>query len=399
MKNRNLVLSVAIIIIAAILRLYFVFIYPQVQIAGDALVYDELGWNLAQGKGFVSKLGFPEIVCTPGYPFFLSIVYKAFGHSYASVKFFQILLSLISMIIIYLLAKSIFSQKIAIIALSISAFYPPFLSYNALILTESLFTFFLVFYIYLLSIVMQKNSWKITFLTGAVGGCAIFIKEEFILLILGILLLAFLYFKEKFKHVLIIVLISLGVLAPWLVRNYNIFNKSILISALSGKTFWISTYKEEWLEWKNDNEYLNSLTRGLSVVQQNEVLLKEGLRNIKEAPFLYAKFCLKRFLRLWVGSHSNTFYGLTGSFQHYFDLKDYIRLGIKSFLLILNTSLVILGFIGFWVSVRLRPQKLPILIIGLPVFITTVVHFFLFSTTRYQVPVMPFMIIFAASII
>ncbi|MBU3934146.1 MAG: hypothetical protein KKH11_05725, partial [Candidatus Omnitrophica bacterium] len=38
------------------------------------------------------------------------------------------------------------------------------------------------------------------------------------------------------------------------------------------------------------------------------------LKNIKEAPFLYTKFCLKRFVRFWIGSHSNTFYGLTGDF-------------------------------------------------------------------------------------
>ena len=149
-------------------------------------------------------------------------------------------------------------------------------------------------------------------------------------------------------------MVSVSVLMPWVVRNYNIFNKSILISASSGKTLWISTYKEEWLEWKSDNEYLNGLTKGLNTVEQNRVLLKEGLKNIKEAPVLYIKFCLKRFVRFWIGSHSNTFYGLTGSFKYYFDLKDFIKLGIKCILLVLNTLLVILIFFPYPPKIRFK---------------------------------------------
>lgn len=390
-----------ILFLALILRLFFVFVFPQIPVANDASAYDILGWNFSQGKGFVAGDNAVEAIVGPGYPFFLSIIYKIFGHSYNSVKFFQVLINMVTIFLMYSIAGIVFNKKVALISFFIGAVYLPFLTYNALLLTESLFTFFIVFFIYLTLLNIKKESSWIAFLAGLIAGCAVLTREEFILFLPAIFLFGFLYSRKNKKNAIILILISLVVILPWTFRNYKVFHKFLLVSSQAGRTFWVSTYKDEWLEWsewkREEVDKVRNFDKKINTAEQNYLLIKQSFKNIKERPFLYTEFCFKRFFRFWVGGHSNTVRGLTNSFGYYIRSKEYLKVVAKTFFLLGNLFLVFLGFIGFFLSRKKIPDKhKEVVLLFIPVFIITVIHFFLFATTRYQVPIMPFMLIFAA---
>jgi 4-amino-4-deoxy-L-arabinose transferase-like glycosyltransferase len=386
-----------ILSLAFLLRCYFIFIYPQFPIVSDAGQYDSLGWNLARGNGFVDTIGKAELSKPPGYPFFLAAIYRVFGHSYNHVRFFQLLFSIFTLLLAFLIAKYIFGEGTALLSLLIASFYPPFLSYNGILYAETLFTFFILLFIYLFIHEIKQKKWQIPVILGVISGYAVLLREEFIFILFGYLFLAIAHSRENLKKIILIILIAMLVIVPWTIRNYKVTGRFALVSSQSGIVLWLSSYKGEWLEWHGEDPYYIGLIRGLNESQTNQLLFKEGVKNMIESPLQYIKFSFKRLGRFWIAGHSNTFYGLKGSFKNYFAVKAYGKVLIKVSFLIFNTSLVALGAYGILQALRkLRHKTTELLFMALPVFVIMMVHFFLFSADRYQVPIMPLIIIFAA---
>src|SRR5574341_463665 len=61
--------------------------YFQIEPIVDARAYDNLAWDIAQGKGYeaVSSIARPG----PAYEYFLALIYYIFGHHYEAVWIFQ----------------------------------------------------------------------------------------------------------------------------------------------------------------------------------------------------------------------------------------------------------------------------------------------------------------------
>jgi len=386
-----------LLIFALILRLYFAFIYPPFPVGADAQDYDALGWNLAAGNGFVFEKGKPELARAPGYPFFLAAIYKIFGHSYNHVRAFQVLFSIFTLLLIFLLAKDNFGEETAFYSLLIASFYPPFLSYNGLLFVEGLFAFFIVLSTYLfLYGIRKKRRWIYTLL-GVVSGYAVLLRVEFILVLLIFLALAVIYSRGDLKKIIYVILIVSLVIAPWIIRNYKVSGRFVLVLSQLGSTLWVSSYKGEWLVWHNEDPYYSGLIKGLSEVEKDNLLWKEGIKNIEENPFRYFRVCFKFLWRFWIGGHSNTFYGLHDSLKNYFLAGSYGKAIIKTFFLIFNTTLIILGGYGMLSAIKkLRDKKRELSFLISPIFVIMIIHFFLFGVVRYQVPIMPLIIIFAA---
>ena len=112
----------------------------------DASVYDRIGWNLAQGNGF-SQQGIapftPTMYREPAYPYILGAIYKIFGHNYVVVYLFQIFIFSLTCILVYFLARDIFSEKAAKYSAFFAAICPTLANYPSYLLTETLFTFLL----------------------------------------------------------------------------------------------------------------------------------------------------------------------------------------------------------------------------------------------------------------
>ena len=104
----------------------------------------------------LDHLDIPETLRTPGYPFFLGIIYKVFGEGYSSVVLIQIFLSLLSTYVIYLIGTIIFNKKIGLFTALIFSLDPVTISMNYKILSNTFLIF--SYFVYLIWNIMAKES-------------------------------------------------------------------------------------------------------------------------------------------------------------------------------------------------------------------------------------------------
>lgn len=141
LKN-NLILSISLVVSFTIRILFSI---DNVK----TLFYDIESYNLS-AKEFLS-LNILDVKAyhPPAYPAFIALIYKIFGESYLYVYIIQSILGTIITLLIYLIARNIFSQRVARISVIASLFYLPLSLYSGILMSEIVFIFFLLLGIYL----------------------------------------------------------------------------------------------------------------------------------------------------------------------------------------------------------------------------------------------------------
>ena len=160
-KLRNNYVSIVILLLSFLSSCLFAFVFNN-PIVADAHQYDQIGLNITQGYFSIDQAEpyLPTMHREPLYQFFLSIIYKVFGHNYNIVYFFQICLFSLTCLLTYLISKNIFNNKVATLSGILISLFPTLANYPSYILSETLFSFLLIFSIFLLlkSFISKKTS-------------------------------------------------------------------------------------------------------------------------------------------------------------------------------------------------------------------------------------------------
>jgi len=201
----------------------------QVQITQDE--YDDIGWNLAQGKGFTAEHGEESVIRGPAYPLFLSIIYSVFGHNYDAVQVVQALLSALNVFLAYVLVRQLHSEVVARLATVIMALNPFLVWYAARLMVETLFmtTVLLVFLAswYL----VKRPSLQLAVITGICFASAAYIKSLMLVMPLAVFLILLITGKSLVSSLnqLVIVVLTMAVcILPWTIRNYVVTDGEII---------------------------------------------------------------------------------------------------------------------------------------------------------------------------
>ncbi len=406
MSAKNSIFSKKIIIIFIVgifLRLAFVLFVPQIEIGQDAAHYCAIARNIAVHHAYLGIDGKPDVYWAPGYPFFIGTIYTLFGVDNSAVRIIQAILSALIVLLVYYICAKVFNIKIGTLAAVIACVHPGLIGYAGLLLPQLLVAFILVFFVFLsfLSLWVKSNVTTASIL-GLIAGYAVLIRAE-LLLLFPVMSALFIYGSENkrksIKHAIIIFLIMISVVSLWSIRNFKVFGKIIPVSIHFGDTFWISTWKEEWLGWQEKEPFI-SLREGKDPVEASEAYFKAGIDNIKEHPFIYLKMCAKRLYRLWLTGYSNVFDFMKGSIKDYFMNRQYAVFFIKCMMLIFNVFIVITGFLGIRKAYLIfKDHRELILFLASPIIFTVALHFFIYATPRYAIPEVPFMIVFASAFI
>jgi 4-amino-4-deoxy-L-arabinose transferase-like glycosyltransferase len=119
---------------------------PHEVVQVDSASYLRPALALLHGDGFLHAIGAhqPEFVRTPGYPLFIAIVYRVFGESHAALLLAQVVVSTITVFVVWRLGARMWSVGVALLA-SLLVIAEPLQWYTTgTILSESLATLFLV---------------------------------------------------------------------------------------------------------------------------------------------------------------------------------------------------------------------------------------------------------------
>ena len=214
--------------------------------------YDEIGWNLAQGKGFRAAHGEESVARGPGYPVFLAAIYLlAGGMNHALAQFAQCLVSGANVLLVYHLAKRTVGGRTALLATGIYAFHPLSFYYSASIYLEVVLSWLFLVTVILIERFARRPTPAMLIAVGLPLTAAIYVKS-FSVVLIAVLFIWLLVMKHGLLGSIAwtagAVLIAVVLISPWTLRNARLTDRFIPVHATIGLPLIAGhTIAEEWL--------------------------------------------------------------------------------------------------------------------------------------------------------
>ena len=399
-ENRSFLLP-ALLIFGFIIRILYCILFPVTELHDplDSFYYD------LSAKGLLSGQGYHEINLyayrPPLYAFFLSLIYTFFGsfpHSYYHVIFLQTIISVLSVYYLYKLAAELVNNKLkAYMAAFLYCFFPTFIALNAEILTETLFFGLFIpgfYYAY----IGQKNGKMGAVITGAIlFGLSSLTREITFYFYPLLILLFFVFTRTTLRNRLVVsICMVLGfgaVVAPWMARNYTVFNCP-LISTSGGINFYMGNNETAtgFFKWKLPEGAIWANTLDAKKVAMHELHAIElatnkagytaGINFIKENPISFLSLTIKKFIFFWLPPPTDL--------QDLHMSKDNT---LRLFRLLYTTIITIFGVTGIFLA--LMKTRFPYLLLIVWILYTSAFHAVVVANHRYSLTMFPFLCIFA----
>lgn len=216
----------------AILRLWFIHAYPDVQ--GDPLVYGGIAknWMLHGVYGLTTSGSLrPTLIRLPGYPLFLILCFKLFGlEHYNAVMYAQTAIDLASCLLIAAVARRVWNDKAGWWALCLAAVCPFTANYTAAPLTETLELFMIALALYALLRFLDAPQWKWALLQAFAWSYASLLRPDGALIAVALCPAMVWYGRRRWgagrmtKFALVAGLLSILPFIPWTIRNWRTFH-------------------------------------------------------------------------------------------------------------------------------------------------------------------------------
>ena len=378
-----------ILVIAFLVRLAAA-VYLGNNLSGLSGAYDEISYNtLAEryvegyGLTFPSdwypwiKANAPQSYYSIIMSLYLVGIYRIFGYLPIVARLITVLLSTISVYVIFLLVRKVFNQKVALFAALISALYAYLIFYGVTLVTETPFILFILLSIYLAYDISEfPKMWKWIGLGIALSICVLF---RMAVIFYIPFLLTWIIWKQRSNRlyaIIPLVLIFVSIL-PFTIRNYQIWGRFLLLESQFGHVFWNGNHPDSNGDF---HPYRVFPIPGEVLSENNDVvitnrLLKMGIENIGNNPNLFISLIITRlreFFKFWPTSDSDT-------------VANFMR--VISFGVLLPLSVM-----GLWLSRKEFWRLTPIWLFML---IHTGVYAISWTMIRYRIPLDAILTMFA----
>jgi len=205
----------------------------------DEQHYRQLAHSLVRGDGFAWEPANLTSIRPPAYPFFVAGIWTLAGtESTDAVRVAHIGLSLLTVILVFRLGRLMFDRRTAVVAAAIVAFYPSLLFSGVLLLTEVLFTLCLVLTAFGYARLMRAPGPFTAFSTGAALGLAALTRSvlwPFVLVLVPLAMLSVRGGRAQRVRTAALVLLGFMVLvAPWAARNTRLQGTFTIVDTMGG---------------------------------------------------------------------------------------------------------------------------------------------------------------------
>jgi len=228
------------LLIALILRVVWGIAVPVMPVS-DSHAYDVFAQNIALGHGFGWEPGELTAYWAVGTAAVYGLLYSVFGHSYAAIVVFNVLIGVGTVALAMSLARRWQGSVPAILTGWLLALWPLLIQYTTILASEILFNFCVLMAFWLATM----PGWK--WFPRAVGtGIALAASSYVRPVALLIAPLAFL--QEALLQGRLVKLIAacavscvimIALILPWSLRNLHVFDRFVLVSTNAGANFWM----------------------------------------------------------------------------------------------------------------------------------------------------------------
>ncbi len=383
-RQEAVVLSI-IFLVALSLRLLHIHSIVDIPPFSDALEYHEFAADMVNRHVFGDT--WTETYRGPIYSFFLSVVYFFYGINYTFGRIAQAVVSSATCILIYFLAKKVFSQATGYVAAAISAFFSLYIFYSGLLLTETLYTFLSVLLVLSIYRIFEQPTNRNIILSGLLLGFIALTRVEILFTYIFIVPVFFFYNRFKFQKTIrqlaIILTACLVVIIPWTVRNYHVTKSFVLISSQGGENFWMGNHvgATGWHTGVPEEMFKNYESQQ----KMDKDLYKLGFDFIKNNPKEWLSLA-----KIKIGSYFN--YWTDDALWEFTDRFSFA--GNLSPPLVTLHILSMLCIAGMVLSIKYIRRSL----LFYPFFVSNLLlQIILYVEPRFRMQISPFMVIFAAS--
>jgi 4-amino-4-deoxy-L-arabinose transferase-like glycosyltransferase len=391
--------------------LFAVYLVPRVAILFlDVEPQSDAGWYvnravaLSAGEGY-SERGILTAYWPPGWSFTLALFFKIFGPSLYIVKMINLACSVVAGWFTLDLGRRLFKSELAgRLALLTLAIYPNSIGYIPSAMTEVFYT--TLFLALLWMIVVPRTNFRFL-AAGLVLGVATLVKSQSLAVLPFIFLIAILRQPLTLKRISA-ALFGVGlvgataclVIAPWIVRNYAVFNQWVFISTNGGLTLLTGNNPSARGDYTPDDPLVTSIDRNVSnQVEVDKEARRRALEWIKENPGRFVLLIPMKWFRLWAPDGESEWW-FQGGFKAYEEYAFYFRL-----VRYLNQAIYMLLLLAFaWSGLLLFSGRVKIseslldwwaLPYAIAVYLTVLAIVFP-GQSRFHYPAMPLIIMCAA---
>ena len=381
----------AIFIIALAVRLVYVLTLSTSEISPDG------GDWIHIATGILNGLGYGDNWRAPVYSYFLSGIFFFKAGSILLVRVMQSVLSSLTCVVLYYIAKKVFDRRVGLLAALISAFYPYFIYNAGDVLRETLFTFLISLSILVFIMDAEQGSIPLKIYTGILFGLSVLCKST----VLPFYLLAFVWYVisrpaqtntvNRLKGALVVFAAMALTIAPWTVRNYFHYHHFVLVETRGPEHLWqannkvslkfediphldVSRLPDQYAVWCDTTE-LEAIMK-LPRFEGEKVFMKQTVDFIRNNPSDYAVLLRKRMFNYW---------------------RLYPRVATRrnKIAAALTSGWIIpLGWLGVLLSWKGRWRKTSLF--ALLFFCFTFVHMVFWAMVRFRVPIDPYVIMFCS---
>lgn len=344
----------------------------------------------------------------PLYAYFLAGIYAVAGVSVYAAYFVQVVIGALSCVLIFLLGRRVFSYSTGVIAAIGAILYKPFIFYDGMLVGASLVVLlYLVVLLFFINYIDRPSTVR-GVLLGILIGIAGLARAPIVLLPLfyfGYLAFKSLLFPSAINlvvHLKRCAVLFIGICIVFSIttlRNYFVAGDMIALTAHSGFNMYIGNNPDatgrfhapqgigRQIEYMMDNAHAiaeKQLGRELKPSEGSRFWKQRAYGWIRKNPFDFIKLLCRKIYLFWQGGEISDFRNI----EFFERFSALMRLPFITFMMI-----VPLAVIGIVLSLK-RNGCLTVLRCFIVSYLVAIIMYFINS--RYRIPVVPVLLIFAA---
>jgi 4-amino-4-deoxy-L-arabinose transferase-like glycosyltransferase len=204
----------------------------------DEFYYNVIPHALDQGRGFLLPFGIhgqsmPTAQHPPFYPLVLAALGELGGTGQEAQRLAGSLFGLGTILAVALLARRLAGDRVGLVAAGIAAVYPTLIAADGALMSESLYGLLVALSLLSAYRLLESRSLGRAIVLGGLVGLAALTRAEAVLL-LPLVLIPIVRHPLGKRAAVTAILVMVAVIAPWTVRNWEVFHRFVPLATDSG---------------------------------------------------------------------------------------------------------------------------------------------------------------------
>lgn len=428
---------IALVVVALLVRLVALWLARDAQPWNDQITYVQRAEDLLDGKGYTGSFQswvqnpgerqlhtldrYPGAYQAPGFPAFMALVMAVCGRADIWIKLSQVLLGAASTWLVYRLGRAWFEHRPALVGAWFFALDPTLVAFTHYLFNETLFIFLLLAALVLLVRRKEPEGLVTAIVVGVLLAFASYVKSSvmYLLPLLGVWYV--LQHREQraraLRFVAVTALAWIATVAPWTIRNIEVHGGFVLMDSSGPYNLWRGNqpaayarrragsdwnvrFPAPFSAWTNapvaevgGSQIVRVVSDRLEVDKPTDLQMMQGAQAVaiefalEDVPWTFQRAWYK-FVDLW----NPTSFVMRHLFKKgYGEIPRALELGLSWSCVLAYLVTMACALPALYKRARHPFASLTLLFI----YYYTAIHMVTFGLTRFRLPILPLLMVFA----